>query len=89
MLRISPAKPNGRSATLKLEGQLIGPWVGELQRACDGVLGEGRPLALDLNDVTFVDRAGVSLLARLREQQVMVTGCSPFLEEQLKSGVNG
>jgi ABC-type transporter Mla MlaB component len=72
MLRISP---NG--AVLHLEGQISGPWVEELAKACR----QFQPVALDLSDVTFADAAGVALLKRLNAS---MTGCSPFLQEQLK-----
>jgi hypothetical protein len=46
---------------LRLEGRLSGPWVDELNRACqrDG------PLRLDLRGLQSVDLAGRQLLRRL------------------------
>lgn len=72
MLRISP-----QGAVLHLEGQVVGPWVDELAKACD----QFRPVALDLTEVTFADHAGVALL---KDLNVRMNGLSPFMEERLK-----
>lgn len=73
---------------LRLEGQVRGPWVEELRRACDQVLGKnghgGNGLVLDLADVSFIDADGVTLIRELTARRVVVTNCSPFVVEQLK-----
>ena len=70
--------------TLRLEGHLGGPWVGELRRSCDRVLSNGKRLTLDLADVSFIDRDGVGLLRTLKCAEVEVRNCSPFVALQLK-----
>jgi len=53
---------------LQLEGNLAGPWVGDLEeawRAAQSTL-NGRSLSLDVTAVGFVDPAGRYLLALLR-----------------------
>src|SRR5262249_59957233 len=87
MLRIVASEGNGES-TLHLEGQVIGPWVGELGRVCDAMLATGARLVLDLTSVTFVGREGVRLLWRLRDQHVSVFNCSGFVAEQLKASTD-
>lgn len=74
--------------TLRLEGRIVGPWVGELQRACEAVLTEGRPLRLQLSEVEFMDARGISLLSSLRSRGVSLLECSPFAAEQLKATGN-
>ena len=59
MLKISQAGKANQSVTLKLEGRVVGPWVGELRQVCETHLSEGRVLKLDLADVTFADADGV------------------------------
>jgi ABC-type transporter Mla MlaB component len=83
MLRITLTEPTAQPATLRLEGQLIGPWVGELRRACREILDGGRSLALDLADVSFLDGEGIELLQTLETQRVAVRNCSPFVAVQL------
>ena len=87
MLKISQTGKPNHSVTLKLEGRVVGPWVGELRQVCDALLTEERSLKLDLADVTFVDPSGVAMLSRLKTRGVAFTNCSPFVEEQLKSPI--
>jgi ABC-type transporter Mla MlaB component len=84
MLRISKPESDESTVTLRLEGQIVGPWVEELRRSSEKLLGNGHRLTLDLTEVTFADHAGVALLRHLQEKVISLTGCSPFLEEQLK-----
>jgi anti-anti-sigma regulatory factor len=57
------------SVVLRLEGQLIAPWVAEVeqcwQRAFTSV--GDRSVQIDLSAVNFVDTAGEALLARMYE----------------------
>ena len=85
MLKISQAGKANHSVTLKLEGRVVGPWVGELRQFCEALLAEGRALRLDLAEVTFADADGVGVLSRLKSRGVSFANCSPFVEEQLKS----
>jgi ABC-type transporter Mla MlaB component len=87
MLKISQAGEVGHSVTLKLEGRVIGPWVGELRQVCETLLTEGRALKLDLADVTFADTSGVAVLSSFKSRGVKLACCSAFLKEQLKSSV--
>lgn len=83
MLKIVLLEPTTNGALLHLEGQIIGPWVDELERTCDGLLAT-RPVTLDLTDVSFVERRGVHLLRGLGTRGVPLLHCSPFVAEQLK-----
>jgi len=93
MLRISTdtdaphddAAPGRPSLRLRLEGQLRGPWVGELARVVDDALAQGRVPRLDLAGVSFLDPQGVALLRSLRSREVPLENCSPFTAEQLRS----
>lgn len=85
MLRISEMSQSGEGTALKLEGELMGPWVTEVKKACEPFLGNGNPLTLDFADVSLVDRAGVALLKELKRARVRLVNCSPFLTEQLKT----
>jgi hypothetical protein len=85
MLRIASADRPGSGATLRLEGRVMGPWVDELRRACQGALVSGSPLSLDLHEVAFVDREGLELLRSLVDVGVAVVNCPPFVHEQLRA----
>jgi hypothetical protein len=75
---------NGSKPALKLEGKIVGPWVDELSRACDGPRIPACCLRLDLADVTFVDRVGVKLLDDLVGRGATIVGCSAFIADLLR-----
>lgn len=64
------------TARRKLDGRLTGEEVLEVRRACAGT--EGR-LVLDLTDLQFADRQGVSVLRDLRAQGAQLIGVSHYL----------
>jgi ABC-type transporter Mla MlaB component len=84
MLRISVERFANHHETLRLEGHLVGPWLGQLQLSCEQVLGESKRITLDLTAVSFVDRDGVALLRELKMRGVALINCSPFLAHQIK-----
>ncbi len=85
MLKISEAENVNCSATLKLEGRVIGPWVAELRLICEKLLTEGRALMLDLTDVSYVDADGVVALTSFKSRGVKLRNCSSFVEQQIKT----
>jgi hypothetical protein len=90
MLRISQGSVHNDNGviSLRLEGQVIGPWVEELRRVCSQVLGHnghgGTRLVIDLSGVSFLDADGVALFRELAARRVLFTDCSAFIAEQLK-----
>jgi anti-anti-sigma regulatory factor len=85
MLRISEVTENGVGPmTLRLEGHVTGPWVGELLRVCTERLGHRRALILDLAGVAFLDSDGIALFGDLASRQVIFRNASPFIAEQLR-----
>ena len=87
MLRISRAADQTDAIVLRLEGQVVGPWVGELKQAYEDSrrdLNGSRPLILDLQGVSFLDAAAVALLRQLVTGGASLTNYSVFLAEQLK-----
>jgi anti-anti-sigma regulatory factor len=88
MLKISVAESDKHSRTLRLEGQLSGPWVEELRHACEGILNDGLSLKLDLSEITFLDHQGALLLVGLKARRATLSGSSPFVSEQLRHARN-
>ena len=84
MLRISAIESADSGTTLRLEGQLCGPWIDELDNAVERVLAAHRQLTLDLGDVSLIERPGLALLASLSRRSVALVRCSPFQVEQLR-----
>ena len=85
MLKISQAGQANHSVTLKIEGRVVGPWVGELRQVCEALLTKGRALKLDLAEVTFADVDGVAALTDFKARGVTLKNYSPFVGEQLRS----
>jgi ABC-type transporter Mla MlaB component len=75
--------PMSDGFTLKLEGQLLGAWVDELNAACERHFATAVSCRLDLRHVSFVDDAGVALLRTLIDKGVRLDGCSGFVSELL------
>jgi anti-anti-sigma factor len=89
MLKISRTASHESKTVLKLEGQVRGEWVEELRRACDDALaGTGVRLALDLQDVWFIDTRGLDLFRELASRDIVFHNCSLFAAEQLKAVAN-
>jgi anti-anti-sigma regulatory factor len=84
VLKIVTIEPESSEALLQLEGQVVGPWVDELQRTCERLLA-ARAVVLDLSGVSFVERRGVELLRALGARGVPLVRCTPFVAEQLKA----
>ena len=83
MLKISRLSHKGRGLTIKLEGELLGPWVGSVRDACAVQGRRPRRLRLDLAAVSYVDAAGVQLLRDLMAEGVAIAACSSFVGELL------
>jgi anti-anti-sigma regulatory factor len=69
MLRITLVR-EAEPPTLKVEGKLSGPWVGELEHTWSEFLREGitPTVQVDLSGVTFISREGKKLLREMLEQ---------------------
>jgi anti-anti-sigma regulatory factor len=74
----------GLGVLIKLEGKLMGPWVGELTQVSTQTADRASSLFLDLSAVTFVDEAGVRLLRELLGRGVQVVAASGFVAELLR-----
>ena len=85
MLKIERRGGHGKAATtLRLEGQILGPWVDALRDVCERALTGGEQVDLDLGEVSFVDLRGVELLRSLAARGVATANCSGFVAEQLR-----
>jgi len=79
MLRITVDKTS-HTTTLRVEGRLTGPWVGELERAWHGLTAgpNDNHLSVDLTDVTFVGEEGKRLLEEMYGEgaKLKASGCA-------------
>ena len=75
MLRIT-IEEKENAVVLRLEGQLIGPWVEEVEQCWRNVfatLGK-RSVQVDLSAVSFMDTAGGALLNRMHDAGFRLAG---------------
>jgi hypothetical protein len=83
MLIITRSEGSELTRTLKLEGKLLAPWIGELESACGTSQLAADRVRLDLCDLTFVDEAGARFLERLIRDGARVIACSGYVAELL------
>jgi anti-anti-sigma regulatory factor len=69
--------------TIKLEGEILEPWVGAVRDACAQRGRRSGRLCLDLAALTFVDAAGAGLLRDLVGEGIEIAACSSFVGELL------
>ena len=67
---------------IKIDGELTGEGVAELEKACASVDG---PIALDLSDLKRADAEGVRALRNRLASGARLLAASPYIELLLKS----
>ena len=83
MLRITWLSRKGRVLTIKLEGEILAPWVAAVREAYKQRDRRPERLRLDLTAVTYADAAGTQLLRDLIRDGIEIAGCSSFIAELL------
>jgi hypothetical protein len=80
VLKVS-IEQNSTTATLKIEGKIVGPWALELGRSWHDLWAstEKKNFQLDLCGVTFVDRKGAQILQEI----VRTTGAEVLADSPL------
>lgn len=69
-------------ATIKLSlaGKVIGPCLGELRRKIDRARKMHRRIAIDLSEVTLLDRHGLEFLAAQDCEEICLLNCPEYIE---------
>ena len=83
MLKITQLSRSGRVLIIKLEGEILEPWVSSVRDACAPQGRRSEPFWLDLSAVTYADAAGIHLLRDLLCEGIEIVACSSFLGELL------
>jgi hypothetical protein len=86
VLKISRFTHEKRGLTIKVEGEILEPWVSSVRDDCAPQGRRSGPLFLDLAAVTYADAAGTQLLRDLLSEGVEIAACSSFLAELLRLG---
>jgi hypothetical protein len=64
---------------IKLEGELLEPWVAAVRESCTQQGARSKRLVLDLTAVSYVDGPGSELLRDLVVEGVEIGTCSGFI----------
>lgn len=77
------------SSVLKLDGEISGPWVKELEQCWQKAKAESsaKPIKVDLSSVTYIDPSGKALLRSLHTQgaELIACGClTRFIVEEIR-----
>ncbi|MBV8843248.1 MAG: hypothetical protein JO307_10600 [Bryobacterales bacterium] len=79
--------------TLAPLGKLVGGALGELRRGIEKARRNHRAVAIDLSEVTLVDRHSISFLVSQEGQDLVLINCpdylEPWMERARKSAVPG
>jgi ABC-type transporter Mla MlaB component len=84
MFRITQQQVRQCHWRLRLEGRLLVAFLGELLAICEGLFAGGCQIELDLESISFVDRASAAALRELMRRGVRVIAQTPFVSEILK-----
>jgi len=84
VLRIFITDASPDLVVLRLDGRISGRWVELLQKTCEVPLNTGARVTVDLMNVSFSDRDGITLLRHLKERQVEFLNLSPFIAGEIE-----
>ena len=79
MLKITPTRENANSVTVRLCGELTKEYVPEIERTLAGESLESQSVALDLTNVTFVDREAMVFLCSAKARNIAIENCPPYV----------
>jgi len=83
MLKITMIESTEGAVKIRVDGQIKGEGVKLLQRTCKAELENGLRLTVDLQNVSFVDRDGVTVLRTLKQYNVQFLNAPLFVTEQI------
>ena len=86
MLRITENDDNEKTVRLRLDGTVNSTSYAELAAACSHHRETaGKIILVDMAGVVFMNNEVASKLARLRNAQLRIINCSPFIETLLNT----
>ncbi len=90
VLKITSVRENDKSLRVHLCGQFTREYVAELEKALTDEGAGNRKIALDLSNVTFVDREAMVFLCGARSRNVAIENIPSYvtrwIEQELRCG---
>lgn len=79
MLKITKQAEHARLSRVSLHGHFTGEYVPEVEKALLGNGCKGGKLALDLRNVTFVDRTAMEFLCRAKSKKIRIENTPSYV----------
>jgi anti-anti-sigma regulatory factor len=87
MLKITKQAENGRLGVVSLHGHFTGEYVPEVEKALSAN-GCKNKLALDLRNVTFVDRTAMKFLSRAKAKKIKIENSPSYVTRWIEQEVS-
>ena len=88
MLKITKQAENVRISTVSLHGHFTGEYVPEVEKALlENGCKDGKP-ALDLSNVTFVDRKAMEFLRRAKSKKIRIENTPSYVARWIEQEVS-
>src|SRR5437870_12565839 len=78
-MKITPVRVDAKSLKVCLCGQFTKEYVPELERTLAGESTEGQTVALDLANVTYVDREAMVFLCSAKSKNIAIENCPSYV----------
>jgi len=88
MLKITKEAENPRISRISLHGHFTGEYVPEVEKALSGNGGSQGKLALDLRNVTFVDRTAMEFLRRAKSKKIRIENTPSYVTRWIEQEVS-
>lgn len=85
MLRIREYREDSNTLRLRLDGTISQTSLADLENACSRHRASRAMILLDMGGVVFMNNEVASRLVRLRNEQLRIINCSPFIETLLNT----
>ena len=88
MLKITKQAENTRISRVSLHGGFTGEYVPEVEKALSENGCKGGKVALDLRNVTFVDRPAMDFLCRAKSKKIRIENTPSYVTRWIEQEVS-
>jgi ABC-type transporter Mla MlaB component len=84
VFRITTVHEDEKTLRLCLCGQFTAEYVGELEKALNTVAGSSQSVAIDMTNVTLVDREAMKFLCNTHSKDIPVENIPPYVQRWIE-----
>ena len=88
MLKITKQTENAKLTRVSLHGGFTGEYVSEVEKAFSDNDGSTGKVALDLRNVTFVDRAAMEFLSTVKSSKINIENIPSYVTRWIEQEVS-